>query len=111
MHFLLPKARVAALALFPLLLFAARARLRFGPWHRASETPIISPQGTTWQSAGTFNPAVVLHNGKFVMLYRAQDGNGTSHLGYAESSNGIHFTRHPESLLSPETAYENDGDV
>jgi hypothetical protein len=31
--------------------------------------------------------------GKFVMLYRAQDANGTSGLGYAESSDGVHFTR------------------
>jgi|SRR5690348_4617480 hypothetical protein len=30
---------------------------------------------------------------KFVMLYRAQDVNGTSRLGYAESSDGVHFTR------------------
>jgi beta-1,2-mannosidase len=111
MHFLLLKIRVAVLALIPLLPFAATARLPFGPWHRASETPIISPQGATWQSAGTFNPAVVLHNGKFVMLYRAQDKNGTSRLGYAESTDGIHFTRHPDPVLSPETDYETDGGV
>src|SRR5256712_8530973 len=45
------------------------------------------------------------------MLYRAQDKNGTSRLGYAESSDGFHFTRHPEPVLSPETDYEKDGGV
>jgi beta-1,2-mannosidase len=93
------------------LAIAAAQGMAFGSWHRASETPIISRQGTTWQSAGTFNPAVVLHDRKFVMLYRAQDRNGTSRLGYAESSDGLHFTRRPEPVLSPETDYERDGGV
>src|SRR6267143_6029497 len=83
----------------------------FGAWMRASEQPILSPQGTTWESAGTFNPAVVLHNRKFVMLYRAQDASGTSRLGYAESADGLRFTRRPEPVLSPETDYEKDGGV
>src|ERR1700687_2588886 len=83
----------------------------FGPWQRASDAPILSPRGTGWESAGTFNPAVVPHNGKFVMLYRAQDAAGTSRLGYAESTDGIHFTRRAEPVLSPETEYEKDGGV
>ena len=83
----------------------------FGPWQRASETPILSPQGTTWESAGTFNPAVILLNDKFVMLYRAQDSAGTSRLGYAESTDGFHFTRRSQPLLSPEADYEKDGGV
>ena len=90
---------------------ASTADLPFGPWTRAANEPILSPQGTTWESAGTFNPAVVFHNGKFVMLYRAQDASGTSRLGYAESSDGLHFTRRPEPVLSPEADYEKDGGV
>ena len=80
-------------------------------WRRLSDQPIISPQGNGWESAGTFNPAVVDHDGKFVMLYRAQDSNGTSRLGYAESVDGIHFTRRLQPVLSPETDYEKDGGV
>lgn len=83
----------------------------FGDWKRASESPVVSPQGAIWESAGTFNPAVVVHNGKFVMLYRAQDAAGTSRLGYAESSDGIHFTRRAEPVLSPEADYEKEGGV
>src|SRR5438552_13693995 len=90
---------------------ASTADLPFGPWPRAANEPILSPQGTTWESAGTFNPAVVLHNGKFVMLYRAQGASGTSRLGYAESTDGLHFTRRPEPVLSPEAPYEKDGGV
>jgi predicted GH43/DUF377 family glycosyl hydrolase len=83
----------------------------FTRWHRLSSEPILSPRGTGWESAGTFNPAVVFHRGKFVMLYRGQDHAGTSRLGYAESSDGIHFVRRPEPVLSPETDYEKNGGV
>jgi len=93
------------------LLFAAALNLPFGPWDRASQSPILSPQGDGWESAGVFNPAVVMHDGKFVMLYRAQDKQGTSRLGYAESSDGIHFTRRPEPVFSPEADYEKNGGV
>jgi predicted GH43/DUF377 family glycosyl hydrolase len=100
--------------------------LPFGAWRRASETPILSPEGTSWESTGTFNPAVIvvpvprplsvspeelLRSIKIVMLYRAQDAAGTSRIGYAESTDGIHFTRRAEPVLSPETDYEKDGGV
>ena len=80
-------------------------------WRRLSDTPILSPQGSGWESAGAFNPAVVMKDEKLVMLYRAQDANGTSRLGYAESADGIHFTRREQPVLSPEAPYENDGGV
>jgi len=93
------------------LLFSSTSPWTNAPWTRLSPDPIISPQGDGWEAAGTFNPAVVLHHGKFVMLYRAQDKNGTSRLGYAESSDGIHFSRRSQPVLSPEAAYEKDGGV
>jgi predicted GH43/DUF377 family glycosyl hydrolase len=89
----------------------AAANWPFGPWRRASDAPILSPQGKGWESAGTFNPAVIEYEGRFVMLYRAQDAAGTSRLGYAESTDGTHFTRRAEPVLSPEADYEIDGGV
>jgi predicted GH43/DUF377 family glycosyl hydrolase len=86
-------------------------RLPFGGWRRVSESPILSPRGNGWESAGTFNPAVVERGDKIVMLYRAQDKQGTSRLGYAESSDGIHFSRKDEPVLSPLGPYEKDGGV
>jgi predicted GH43/DUF377 family glycosyl hydrolase len=80
-------------------------------WKRLSQEPILSPQGQAWQSAGTFNPAVVAANGRIVMLYRAQDTQGVSRLGFAESSDGIDFTRRPDPVLAPETEYEQGGGV
>ncbi len=86
-------------------------QLPFADWHRVSGTPILSPRGSGWESAGTFNPAVVRHGGKVVMLYRAQDKQGTSRLGYAESGDGVHFARRDDPVLSPSEEYEKDGGV
>ena len=95
-----------------ILVFAQTVQFAvFHDWKRMSETPILAPQGNTWESAGAFNPAVIVRDGKFIMLYRAQDPAGTSRLGYAESSDGIHFTPRPEPVLGPEADYEKDGGV
>lgn len=103
------------LCVFPLLALAALSQASgtwsFDEWHRVGNDPILSPRGKSWESAGTFNPAVIIHNGKFVMLYRAQDAQGTSRLGYAESSDGTRFKRRDEPVLSPEADYEKDGGV
>jgi len=83
----------------------------FGKWVRLSPDPIVMPQGNGFESAGTFNPSVVMKDGKFVMLYRAQDRKGTSSLGYATSEDGVHFVRHPEPVMASETSYEKGGGV
>ncbi len=83
----------------------------FGPWTRLSSEPIITPRGDGFESAGTFNPSVVKKDGKYVMLYRAQDHKGTSSLGYATSNDGIHFERRAEPVLSAQEPYEKGGGV
>jgi len=102
---------VVLLILLAGLCAQAGERLPFGAWRRVADTPVISPRGTGWESAGTFNPAVMVRDGKIVMLYRAQDQQGTSRLGYAESGDGIHFTSRDEPVFSPSTEYEKDGGV
>ena len=83
----------------------------FGPWERLSATPILSPQGDGFEAAGTYNPSVVKYQGKFVMLYRAQDKKGASSLGYAVSTDGIHFTRRSAPVFVSEMPYEKGGGV
>jgi len=100
----------------PLLLVLAatsqeQRKFPSGAWRRLSEAPIIAPRGKGWEEAGTFNPAVARVNGKVVMLYRAQDQSGTSRLGYAESTDGLRFTRRDEPVLGPSESYEKDGGV
>src|SRR5437899_12189276 len=96
-------------SVWTLALPASTSDLPFGPWTRAANEPILSPQGTTWESAGTFNPAVVFHNGKFVLLYRAQAASRTSRLASAASSAGPHFTRRPAPVPSTAADYKTDG--
>ena len=85
--------------------------LPFGAWRRISDTPVIAPRGNGWEATGTFNPAVIMRGNKMVMLYRAQDQQGTSRLGYAESYDGVQFTRRDEPVLSPTEDYEKVGGV
>src|ERR1700730_17858259 len=107
----------AASALIVLVLIALAAASAvpftppFGKWTRLSPDPIVSPQGDGFESAGTFNPSVVVKEGKYVMLYRAQDSSGTSSLGYATSDDGIHFDRRPEPVMVSEAPYEKGGGV
>jgi beta-1,2-mannosidase len=109
-----PRTSTKLLLLFALLAspFAQEAsRSPFAQWQRLSNAPVIAPRGEGWESAGTFNPAVVVRGDKIVMLYRAQDKAGTSRLGYAESSDGIHFQRRDEPVLTPSEPYEKNGGV
>jgi predicted GH43/DUF377 family glycosyl hydrolase len=92
----------------------------FGGFVRpAGLNPVISPREESrfmdpmrdslvdWESNDTFNPGAAVKDGKVVLLYRAEDKSGvaigerTSRLGYAESSDGLHFTRHPTPVLYP----------
>jgi predicted GH43/DUF377 family glycosyl hydrolase len=108
-------ARTATVSALALIAFAAVAAVPFTPpfgkWSRLYVDPIVSPKGDGFESAGTFNPSVVKKDGKFVMLYRAQDRKGTSALGYATSDDGIHFTRRPEPVMISEAPYEKGGGV
>ncbi|HTF44683.1 MAG TPA: glycoside hydrolase family 130 protein [Terriglobales bacterium] len=99
--FILMAAAVAAVSAAP----------PFGTWTRLSPDPILSPAGDAFQAAGTFNPAVIKKDGKFVMLYRAQSHKGVSSLGYAISDDGIHFTRRDQPVLVSEAEYEKGGGV
>ena len=62
-----------------------------------------------WEALHTFNPASIMHDGKVVILYRAEDDSGTlgiglhtSRLGMAESEDGVHFTRRPAPVFYPD---------
>ncbi|MEI6479201.1 MAG: hypothetical protein WCO18_02805, partial [bacterium] len=55
-----------------------------------SKNPIISPKpDNNWESWQTFNPGVVLLDGKVHLLYRAIGEDGVSRLGYAVSNDGF----------------------
>jgi predicted GH43/DUF377 family glycosyl hydrolase len=77
---------------------------------RVSDRPLLRP-GHEWSEFGLFNPAAIKAGEKTVLLFRAQDRNHTSRIGYAESTDGLHFNIRPEPILSPEADYEKGGGV
>ena len=102
---------VCFVALWSLITLAvAPYRPPFGEWRRLHNgEPILVPQGDGWEAAGVFNPAAIRHHGKIVLIYRAQDKHQTSRLGYAESTDGVHFIRRPDPILGPQEPYEERG--
>ncbi|MCE7041817.1 glycoside hydrolase family 130 protein [Dyadobacter sp. CY312] len=101
----------------------------FGGFVRpAGVNPVISPDSTSsflcpmtqrnidWESNDTFNPAATIKDGKIVVLYRAEDkagkaiGKRTSRIGYAQSSDGINFTRRKTPVLFPADDSQKDNE-
>ncbi|PYV68155.1 MAG: glycosidase [Acidobacteria bacterium] len=107
--------KIGVIAIWALCLLAAEQKLKSTPpfrkWERLLQRPVLAPRGNGFESAGVFNPAVVKEGSQFVMLYRAQDKDGTSRLGYATSKDGLHFSPRTEPVFVPETDYEKDGGV
>jgi predicted GH43/DUF377 family glycosyl hydrolase len=77
-----------------------------GPFVRYGQNPILRPQGTGWESLDTYNPGVLFDQGKFRMLYRAQGDKRISREGYAESLDGVTFTRNPDPMINNTEAFE-----
>jgi beta-1,2-mannosidase len=65
----------------------------------------ITHREIAWEEKDVFNPATVVKDGKIYLLYRAQDkvGHpaGTSRIGLASSTDGLHFTRAETPVLYP----------
>jgi predicted GH43/DUF377 family glycosyl hydrolase len=78
--------------------------------HRLTSAPVLSPT-SGWRSAGVFNAAAIKVGAKTILLFRAQDDKHTSRIGYAESSDGLHFQVRSDPVLSPEADYEKNGGV
>lgn len=60
-----------------------------------------------WEAKDLFNPAAIVRGGKVFLLFRAQDSlhilkGGTSRIGLAWSSDGLHFKRASQPVLFPQ---------
>ena len=66
-----------------------------GPMPNTSWRCPIRDEDVLWEEKDVFNPAAVVKDGKVYILYRAEDSvgslAGTSRIGIAWSSDGIHF--------------------
>lgn len=87
---------------------------------RLSDKPVLTPvKNNQWESLAVFNTAAVYEGGKFHLFYRAADkpfflntvmpekeNKYVSSVGYAVSSDGIHFDRYDEPLITGEGVQE-----
>lgn len=93
-----------------------------GPFVRPEKpVPIISPiqesvfndpmrgRKTHWESMATFNPAAILYENRFHLLYRAEEklgeqeiGGHTSRIGLATSEQGFIWKRHDTPVFYPD---------
>ena len=59
-----------------------------------------------WEEKDVFNPAAVVRHDTVFLLFRAEDKigkfAGTSRIGLAWSTDGLHFTKHPVPVLYPD---------
>lgn len=76
---------------------------------RHPANPILEPRGDGWEALAVFNPSVLYEDGRFIMVYRAQDRRGVSRLGLATSTDGLRFEREPDPILEPEGPGEAGG--
>lgn len=88
------------------------------PFVKADDVnPILVPDSTAtfncpiignvkWEAKDVFNPAAVVRHDTVFLLYRAEDKvgkyAGTSRIGIAWSTDGLHFTKHPVPVLYPD---------
>lgn len=78
---------------------------------RHPQNPLLEPIAAhPWESRTVFNCGVVNYQGKIVLVYRAQGTeDDVSHLGYAESPDGVHFTRKDVPVFGPDDHTEVNG--
>lgn len=94
----------------------------FNSLNKPDENPIVNADSSLtffcpirgelvhWQKADVFNPAAIVKDNKVYLLFRCEDnpdailGRRTSRIGLAHSEDGIHFTKHPEPVLYPDSS-------
>ena len=89
------------------------------PFEKADEVnPVLLPDTNStflcpvrntivqWEEKDVFNPAAVVRHDTVFLIFRAEDSigkfAGTSRIGLAWSTDGLHFTKHPVPVLFPD---------
>ena len=55
-----------------------------------------------WEERNVLNPSAIVKDDKVYMFYRAQDLSGTSRIGMAVSTDGLHFEKSPTPVFYPD---------
>ena len=75
--------------------------------HLSFSDPITGKQ-VFWEERNVLNPAAVVKNDTVFMLYRAQDQWGTSRIGLAYSTDGLHFNKKSTPVFYPDRDAQKD---
>ena len=62
----------------------------------------LNKKAVLWEERNVLNPSAIVKDGKVYLFYRAQDLNGTSRIGMAVSSDGLHFEKNPVPVFYPD---------
>lgn len=75
---------------------------------RFEGNPIITPAAELkWQALSTMNPAAIYLDNKVHIVYRAQSPDGTSVMGYAVSTDGVHIDENLDNpIYGPREQFE-----
>jgi predicted GH43/DUF377 family glycosyl hydrolase len=84
---------------------------------RLSLSPILEPKASNaWEAGAVFNAGVIAHGNRIHLIYRATDitsngeeGDYVNNLGYAFSSDGLHFDRLEHPILKNDDEQERRG--
>ncbi|MEN8125429.1 MAG: glycoside hydrolase family 130 protein [Bacteroidota bacterium] len=72
------------------------------PSDKLSFTCPISNKNVKWEERNVLNPSAIVKDGKVYLFYRAQDLQGTSRIGMAVSSDGLHFEKSRSPVFYPD---------
>ena len=62
----------------------------------------LNKKEVLWEERNVLNPSAIVKDDKVFLFYRAQDLNGTSRIGMAVSSDGLHFEKSPTPVFYPD---------
>lgn len=82
----------------------------YASWSKYQNNPVLNiDESQSWESNSIDRPMLILENNVFKMWYAGNSG-GHSHIGYAESNDGLVFTRY---VNNPVIQYDifNSGDI
>jgi beta-1,2-mannosidase len=93
---------------------AALPSWAIGPFQRYQHNPILTPPvvpttQTSWEWPEVFNPGVVVVDGIFHMLYRGTNFANGSSIGATTSTDGYHFKRPSNPVITPSLPSDNQG--
>jgi predicted GH43/DUF377 family glycosyl hydrolase len=62
----------------------------------------LTEDNVNWEERNVLNPSAVVKGDTIYLFYRAQDNLGTSRIGIAKSTDGLHFTKSIKPVFYPE---------